>query len=165
MDAKLILLIVLAAVTLYVLMPPAKIQEKTEKYETQDPSFSSRSGNEVVVTPDELDAVIRATQQALSKKLGKYTYCIETTSITLTNNVYSGRFLFTVIPGQGGGAYGVGVDATIDKGAKYNVTSLVLQSTKTIDAMDPYGQFRTGSEIEEGNLPTASDLESALSRI
>jgi hypothetical protein len=117
------------------------------------------------VTPDELDQVIRATQGALSKKIGKCSYCIETTNINLTGNVYNGRFLFTVLPSEGGGgAYGVSVDSKVDK-EKWNVLDISLQSLNTIDAMDPYGQFKSGRDIEEANLPKLSDLQSALSNM
>jgi hypothetical protein len=161
---KLVFLVVLVALVAYVFWPPSKIQAvTTENYQTRDPTFDSPGGNITVVTPDEMEKVIRATQSALSKQIGKCTYCLETTSINLTDNVYSGRFLFSVIPGQGGGAYGVAVDANIDKAKDYTVKNIALQSMNTIDAMDPYTQFKSGAEIQEANLPKFSDLKSVMS--
>ena len=156
---KAVLFVVLIAVTIFVMWP----QETQEKYEsgTQDPGYGS---NITVVTPDELDQVIRATQVALSKKIGKCSYCIETTNINLTGNVYNGRFLFTVLPEEGGGAYGVSVDSRVNRD-NWDVLDVSLQSLNTIDAMDPYNQFKPGSDIEEANLPKLADLQSALSNM
>ena len=153
-----VLFVVLIAVTIFVMWPQGQ-----EKYEAQgafpaDPGYGKSL---TVVTPDELDQVIRATQVALSKKIGKCSYCIETTNINLTGNVYNGRFLFTVLPEGGGGAYGVSVDSRVDKD-KWNVLDISLQSMNTIDAMDPYAQFKSGRDIEEANLPKLEDLQSAL---
>ena len=158
---RVVLFVVLIAVTIFVMWP----QEK-EKYEAQDglPADPGYGKSLTVVTPDELDQVIRATQVALSKKIGKCSYCIETTNINLTGNVYNGRFLFTVLPEEGGGAYGVSVDSRVDK-EKMNVLDISLQSLNTIDAMDPYGQFKSGRDIEEANLPKLADLQSALSNM
>lgn len=155
---KAVLFVVLIAVTIFVMWP-----QENEKYEAQgalpaDPGYGKSL---TVVTPDELDQVIRATQGALSKKIGKCSYCIETTNINLTDNVYSGRFLFTVLPAEGGGAYGVSVDSRVNKD-NWDVLDVSLQSLNTIDAMDPYNQFKPGSDIEEANLPKLSDLQSAL---
>jgi len=157
-NMKAVLFVVLIAVTIFVMWPQAQ-----EKYEAQgglpaDPGYGKGL---TVVTPDELDQVIRATQGALSKKIGKCSYCIETTNINLTGNVYNGRFLFTVLPSEGGGAYGVSVDSRVDK-EKMNVLDISLQSLNTIDAMDPYGQFKSGRDIEEATLPKLADLQSAL---
>jgi hypothetical protein len=155
-DMKALLFIVLLALTIYVVWTP----QKQEKYEsgTKNPG----PGNALtVVTPDELDQVIRATQAALSKKIGKCAYCIETTNINLVDNVYNGRFLFTVIPEAGGGAYGVSVDSRVNRD-KWDVLDISMQSMNTVDAMDPYGQFKPGSDIEEASLPKLADLQSAL---
>ena len=156
-NMKAVLFIVLIAVTIFFMWPQAQ-----EKYEAEASTKDPGPGRNVtVVTPDELDKVIRATQVALSKKIGKCSYCIETTNINLTDNVYSGRFLFTVLPEEGGGAYGVSVDSRVDR-EKWNVLDVSLQSMNTIDAMDPYGQFKSGRDIEEANLPKLADLQSAL---
>jgi hypothetical protein len=159
MNTKLVLLVVLVALAVFVLWPPSKVQEKYEA-QTRDPGYSSQK-SVTIVTPDQLDQVIRATQKALSQKIGKCTYCIETTNVELVGNTYSGRFLFTVIPEPGGSAYGLSVDSTVNSDT-YQVSNINLQSMKTIDAMDPYQQFKGGSDIAEGTLPKLSDLQSAL---
>ena len=156
-NMKAVLFIVLIAITIFVMWPQAQENYETE-VSTKDPGPGR---NVTVVTPDELDQVIRATQVALSKKIGKCTYCIETTNINLSGNVYSGRFLFTVIPEEGGGAYGISVDSKVNQDTM-NVLDISLQSLNTIDAMDPYNQFKAGSEIEDANLPKLADLQSAL---
>jgi hypothetical protein len=160
-NMKAVLFFVLLAVTLIVMWP----QQSHEKYEAQAQGGDPGPGKNVtVVTPDELDQVIRATQVALSKKIGKCSYCIETTNINLSGNVYSGRFLFTVLPEEGGGAYGVSVDSRVNKD-NWDVLDISLQSLNTIDAMDPYNQFKSGRDIEEANLPKLADLQSALSNM
>ena len=164
MQMRTILLALLVVAVVFVIMPPSKIQG-VEKY-TSDPGYS---GNPItVVTPDELDRVIRATQMALSKQIGKCTYCIETTSISLSGNTYSGRFLFAVMPGESGSQwsspYGIGVDSTVDRDT-YTATNINLQSNNTVDQMDPYEQFKSGSEIQEGTMPTLAQLQSALNNV
>ena len=157
---KTLLFILLLVLALYALWPPAKIQG-TEYYssDTQDPGPASTI---TVVTPDELSRVIQATQAALSSKLGKCTYCIETTNISLTGNLYSGRFLFTVLPEPGGAPYGISVDSTVQKGSNM-ASGITLQSLSTIDTMDPYKQFKSGSDIQsEDTLPKLSDLQAAM---
>lgn len=156
---KVILFLVLVAITIFVWWP----QQSQEKYEAQGalPGDPGSGGTMTVVTPDQLDQVIRATQGALSKKIGKCAYCIETTNINLVGNVYSGRFLFSVIPEAGGGAYGMSVDSKVNNDT-WDVSDISLQSLNTIDAMDPYGQFKSGSEISEAVLPKLSDLQSAM---
>ncbi len=156
-NMKAVLFVFLIALTIYVVWSPPVTQEKYESG-TRDPGPGTSL---TVVTPDELDQVIRATQAALSKKIGKCSYCIETTNINLSGNVYSGRFLFTVIPEAGGGAYGISVDSRVNRD-KWDVLDVSLQSLKTIDAMDPYGQFKSGKDIEEANLPKLADLQNAL---
>lgn len=160
MHAKIIFLVVLIAITAFVLWPPPRLQEN---YEGQD-QIQEDPGpgpNVTVVTPDQLDRVIRATQAALSNQIGKCTYCIETTNIKLVGNMYIGRYLFSVIPEPGGAPYGLSVDSTVNSDT-FNVTGITLQSLKTIDTMDPFTQFTSGSEIQEGVLPTASDFQSAM---
>jgi len=163
MHAKTILFVTLLVVTVYMLWPPSKIQgttTTTEYYGTQDPGPADTI---TVVTPDELSRIITLTQAALSKQIGKCTYCIETTNISLTNNVYSGRFLFTVLPEPGGAPYGLSVDSTVNGDT---VTNITLQSQSTIDQMDPYDQFKAGSDIKQGvTLPTLADLQSAMKRM
>ena len=163
MYTKTLLFILLLVVTLYALWPPAKIQGvsgNTEYYTgTQDPGPANTV---TVVTPDELSKVIQATQAALSSQLGKCTYCIETTNINLTGNIYSGRFLFTVLPEPGGAPYGISVDSTVQKGSNM-ASGITLQSLSTIDVMDPYNQFKSGSDIQgEDTLPKLSDLQAAM---
>jgi hypothetical protein len=163
MDARLIFVLILIIIAWFVLSPGKKVQgSSVEKTATQDPSFSASDGSISVATPDDLDAVIRSTQVALSKQLGKCTYCLETTSLNISNNLFSGRFLFTVLPEQGGGAYGVSVDSLVDKADNFNVKNISLQAMNTIDVMDPYSQFKSGREIEEGVLPNLTDLQSAM---
>ena len=164
MQTKTLLLLVLLAFTVFMLMPPAKIQEPSVEYfETPDPGPASTI---TVVTPDELDKIIRLTHAALSKKIGKCTYCIETTNISLTGNTYAGRFLFTVLTGY---PYGISVDSTVEKGESGDpetVTSINLQSNKTIDTMDAFGQFKSGADIEAvDTLPNIADLQSALNNM
>lgn len=160
---KAILFVVLILVTVYVMWPQQA--QAQEKYEAQGSTRDPGPGNRVtVVTPDQLDQVIRATQGALSKQIGKCAYCIETTNINLSGNVYNGRFLFTVLPEAGGGAYGVSVDSKV-KSDTMDVLDISLQSMNTIDAMDPYSQFKAGSDIEDANMPKYADLQSALSNM
>jgi hypothetical protein len=162
METKTILLALLVIAVFFVVMPPSKIQG-VEKY-TSDPGYADSDAT-TVVTPDALQKVIQATQTALSRQIGKCTYCIETTSISLTGDTYSGRFLFVVLPGASGSQwsspYGIGVDSTVD-GKTYSVSSINLQSNETIDQMDPYEQFKSGSDIQNGTLPTLAQLQSAL---
>lgn len=162
METRTVLLALLVVAVLFVVMPPSKIQG-VEKY-TSDPGYSD-SDDTTVVTPDALQKVIQATQMALSKQIGKCTYCIETTSIALSGDTYTGRFLFVALPGASGSQwsspYGIGVDSTVD-GKTYTVSNIALQSNNTIDQMDPYEQFRSGSEIQEGTLPSLAQLQSAL---
>jgi hypothetical protein len=161
METKTILLALLVIAVFFVVMPPSKIQG-VEKY-TSDPGYADSDAT--VVTPDALQKVIQATQTALSKQIGMCTYCIETTSIALSGDTYTGRFLFVALPGASGSQwsspYGIGVDSTVD-GKTYTVSNIALQSNNTIDQMDPYEQFRSGSEIQEGTLPTLAQLQSAL---
>ena len=159
--SKTLLLILLLALAIYMLaVPPAKIQEPSAEYfETPDPGPGDKI---TVVTPDELEKIIQLTQVALSEKIGKCTYCIETTNISLTGNTYSGRFLFSVLTGF---PYGISVDSTVVKGTSGDpetVTSIDLQSNKTIDTMDSFDQFKEGSEITGSPFPTVADLQSAL---
>jgi hypothetical protein len=154
MNSKTILLALLVVSAAWIMMPPMKIQGQIEKY-TSDPGYGDGI---TVVTPDEIDKVVRATQVALSKQIGKCTYCIETTNIQLQANVYYGRFLFTVLPGEYGMPYGIGVDSVVDK-KTYTVTSVNLQSTNTIDQMDPYEQFKAGSEVQASVAPTLAQLQ------
>jgi len=162
---KTLLFILLLVVTLYALWPPAKIQGvsgSTEYYSSSGTQDPGPANTVTVVTPDELSKVIQATQAALSKQIGKCTYCIETTNISLTGNLYSGRFLFTVLPEPGGAPYGVSVDSTVQKGSNM-ASGITLQSLSTIDVMDPYNQFKAGSDIQsDDTLPKLSDLQSAM---
>ena len=160
---KTLLLLALLVFTVYMLMPPSRVQDPSvEHFVTKDPGFTSTV---TVVTPDELDKIIRLTQAALSKKIGKCTYCIETTTISLSGNVYSGRFLFSVLTGF---PYGISVDSTVTKGSSgepETVTSINLQSTKTIDTMDSFREFKSGSDIEGSPFPNLADLQSALNNV
>ena len=163
MNTKIVVLTLLVIAVLIVMTPPSKIQG-TENYTdpvTPDPGYGSCV---TVVTPDELDRVIRATQRALSKQIGKCTYCIETTNICRTGNTYTGSFLFVAMPSEtGGSTYGIGVESTVD--TKGNVSNITLQSNNTIDQMDPYEQFKTGSDIQASTLPTVAQLQSALNNV
>ena len=161
MSTKTLLLILLVALAIYMLtVPPSKIQEPSAEYfETPDPGPADTI---TVVTPDELDKIIRLTQAALSKQIGECTYCIETTNISLTGNTYSGRFLFSVLTGF---PYGISVDSTVEKGTSgepETVSSINLQANKTIDEMDPFDQFKESSDIIGSAFPTVADLQSAL---
>jgi len=165
MNTKILFIVILLAITVYVLWPPHKTQgtnPSAEYFVTPDPY--STSNVTTVIVPNELEHVIRATQKALSAKLGKCTYCIETTTISLNGNTYSGRFLFTVLPEAGGAPYGISVDSTVEKGS-FNVSNINLQSLSTIDQMDPYGEFKAGSDIQESSLPKLSDLQSAMNNL
>jgi hypothetical protein len=163
MKIKTLLLIVILVVAVYMLTPPAKIQEPSSsaEYYTPDPSYTSSTIT--VVTPDELDKVIRLTQAALSNKIGQCTYCIETTNITLSGNTYSGVFLFSVLTGY---PYGISVASTVEKGSTgqpETVTSVTIQNDTTIDQMDAFGTFVSGADIDSSSkLPTIADLQSAL---
>ena len=163
MQIKTLLLIALLLFTVYMMLTPKRLQEPSvEHFVTKDPGFASTV---TVVTPDELDKIIRLTQAALSKKIGKCTYCIETTNISLSGDTYSGRFLFSVLTGF---PYGISVDSTVKKGSSgepETVTNINLQSTKTIDAMDSFKQFKSGSDIEGSPFPALADLQSALNNI
>jgi len=149
--------------------PPAKVVDTNiENYTGQTPDPGYTGPGTTIVTPDDLQSVIQATQTSLSKKIGKCTYCIETTNINMTGNTFNGRFLFTVIPGQGGGPYGVAVDSVVEKTADgvFNAKSVTLQSLSTIDVMDPYKEFKPGKDIEESvTLPKLSDLQAALNNV
>jgi hypothetical protein len=165
MSSKTLLLLALIVAVVYILMvPPAKVQEQTgtsAEYYTPDPSYTADTIT--VVTPDELDRIIRLTQAALSQKIGQCTYCIETTNITLSGNTYSGVFLFSVLTGY---PYGISVASTVEKGATggpETVTSVTIQNETTVDQMDAFDTFVSGSEIEgTTTLPTIADLQSAL---
>lgn len=169
-STKLVLTLVLVAAVVYMLLPPARVQVNNtiENYtmETPDPGYPGP--DTTVATPDDLEKVIRSTQTALSKKIGKCTYCIETTKISMTGNMYNGRFLFTVVPGQGGGPYGVAVDSVVEKttDGDFNTKSVTLQSLSTIDVMDPYSEFKAGKDIDMSvTLPKLSDLQAALNNV
>jgi hypothetical protein len=163
MKIKTLLLIVILGLAVYMLTPPAKIQDPpaSAEYYTPDPSYTSSTMT--VVTPDELDKIIRLTQAALSNKIGQCTYCIETTNITLSGNTYSGVFLFSVLTGY---PYGISVASTVEKGSTgqpETVTSVTLQNDTTIDQMDAFGTFVSGADIDSSSkLPTIADLQSAL---
>jgi hypothetical protein len=163
MKIKTLLLIVILVVAVYMLTPPAKIQEPSSsaEYYTPDPSYTASTMT--VVTPDELDKIIRLTQAALSNKIGQCTYCIETTNITLSGNTYSGVFLFSVLTGY---PYGISVASTVEKGSTgqpETVTSVTIQNDTTIDQMDAFGTFVSGADIDSSSkLPTIADLQSAL---
>jgi len=165
MSSKTLLLLVLLVAVVYILMTsPPKIQEQTAtsaEYYTPDPSYTASTIT--VVTPNELDKVIRLTQKALSEQIQQCSYCIETTNITLSGNTYSGVFLFSVLTGY---PYGISVASTVEKGSSgepETVTSLTLQNNTTVDQMDAFDTFVSGSEIEgTTTLPTIADLQSAL---
>jgi hypothetical protein len=163
MKLKTLLLLVLLVLAIYMLTPPAKVQDPSPsaEYYTTDPSYTSSTMT--VVTPDELDKVIRLTQAALSTKIGQCTYCIETTNITLSGNTYSGVFLFSVLTGY---PYGISVASTVEKGSTgqpETVTSVTVQNDTTVDQMDAFGTFVSGADIDSSSkLPTIADLQSAL---
>ena len=161
MNIKTLLLVLLIGFAIYMLaIPPAKIQEPSVEYfVTPDPGPADTI---TVVTPDELEKIIQLTQTALSKQIGKCTYCIETTNISLTGNTYSGRFLFSVLTGF---PYVISVDSTVEKGSSgepETVSSINLQSNTTIDTMDSFDQFTSGSDIIGSAPPTVADLQSVL---
>jgi hypothetical protein len=158
MKGSIILFLLLVTVVYFLFVPPSNVLE--EYTPTPDPSYSDTT---TVVTPDELSLVIQATQKALSQQLGKCTHCIETTQISLSNNVFTGRFMFVVLPGESGTPYGVGVSSTV--GTDWSVKNVTLQSDSTIDQIDSYEQFKAGSEIQKSVLPTSAQLQSALNNI
>jgi len=161
MKTQTLLLIFITLFAVYLLfVPHTKIQEPNAEYYdvTPDPG----PGPDVtVVTPDELDKVITLTQKALSEKIGKCTYCIETTNINLTGNTYNGRFMFMVLTGF---PYGIAVDSSVTKGPSgpETVTNITLQATKTIDEVDAFDTFKSGSEILKSSEPSVAELQSAL---
>jgi len=162
MRLKTLLLFALVVLVVYILTPPAKIQEPytSAEYYTPDPSYTASTIT--VVTPDELEKVIRLTQASLSQKIKECTYCIETTNITLSGNTYSGVFLFSVLTGY---PYGISVASTVEKGSTgepETVTSITIQNNTTIDEMDAFDTFVAGSDIQKSQLPTLADLQSAL---
>lgn len=161
MHTKTLLLILLIGFAIYMLaVPPAKIQEPSVEYfVTPNPGPADTI---TVVTPDELEKIIQLTQAALSKQIGKCTYCIETTNISLTGNTYSGRFLFSVLTGF---PYGISVDSTVEKGSSGDpetVSNITLQSNTTIDTMDAFDQFKSGYDITGSSPPSIADLQSVL---
>jgi hypothetical protein len=162
--STLILLVLIAIVLYIVFVPPSKIQEPSAEYftTTPDPDYPATT---TVVTPDELDQVIRLTQKALSAQIKECTYCIETTQISLTGNTYTGAFLFMVVTGF---PYGVSVISTVVKGESGDpetVTSVQLQNMNTIDQMDAFDQFKSGADIETSTLPQLADLQSTLNSV
>ena len=53
-----------------------------------------------------------------------------------------------------------------ESGDPETVTSSNLQSNKTIDTMDAFGQFKSGADIEAvDTLPNIADLQSALNNM
>ena len=160
MNIKTLLLVLLIGFAIYMLaIPPAKIQDPSVEYfVTPDPGPADTI---TVVTPDELEKIIQLTQTALSKQIGKCTYCIETTNISLTGNTYSGRFLFSVLTGF---PYGISVDSTVEKGTSgpETVSNITLQSNTTIDTMDSFDQFTSGYDIIGSSPPSIADLQSVL---
>ena len=161
MKTKIILFLVLVIVLFFATRP--KQTESVEYYETKDPSFS---GENTVVTPDQMDQMIKLTQPEVSKQLGKCTYCINTDTVQLVGNTYYVRFMFMVLTGF---PYGVGVDAVIaadkDKDPQ-KLISINLQSINTIDdgAIDKFDQFQQASDFSADSLPTLSQLQAVLNK-
>jgi hypothetical protein len=162
MKNLLIVLIILGFVGLMILPQKKESQPPVEYYTASDPGPSLK--NITIASPDEVQKIIQLTQVKLSEQIGECTYCIETSNLELTDNVYSARLLFMVLVGF---AYGVAVDATISKGPNgpEKVLTLTLQSTKTADEVDIFDQFVSGADIESPRLPTKAELQSVVNNL
>ena len=162
MKNLLIILIILGFVGMVILPKKEESKPPVEYYTASDPGPSLK--NITVASPDEVQKMIRMTQVKLSEQIGECTYCIETSNLELTDNVYSARFLFMVLVGF---AYGIAVDATISKGPNgpEKVLSVTLQSTKTAEEVDIFDQFVSGADIEFEKLPTRAELQSVVNNL
>jgi hypothetical protein len=131
--------------------------QKEERYETPDPTPP------IPITHELIQRLVQVTQPALVKKLGAscVVYPLETSYVRQDGDVFHCRFMFTVADGKQY-PYGLGVSADV-KGNE--VVSLELQNQNTIDKIDPFDQFMTGSQLSEQVLPTKSQLQNAFSTV
>lgn len=118
----------------------------------------------LTATPDEIQTMVLLTQQKVTEKLGKCTYCLEVSSVSIANDGYVARFIFSVM---GGFPYGVGVDAYITKttDGHFAVQSIVLQSIENIAQDDTSNEFISTQEFEKYNAPTNAELQSLVNNV
>jgi len=126
--------------------------QKEERYEAPDPTPT------LPITYDLVQNLVRVTQTALSKQVGCLVYPLETSYVRQDGDVFHCRFMFTVVK-KGQYPYGVGVTSDV-RGNE--VVSLQLQSQDTIDKIDPFDQFVTGSQLKEEVLPTRAQFQSVF---
>ncbi len=130
------------------------LKSESEKYE---PSSQTQT---VPITHGLTQQLIQLTQPALVQKLGGkcLVYPIETSYIRQDGDTFKCRFMFTVIESNQY-PYGISVNSDIRDGA---VVSIELQNLNTIDKMDAFDKFESGSQLKEQPLPTLNQLQSAF---
>ena len=130
------------------------LKSESEKYE---PSSSTQT---VPITHGLTQQMVQLTQPALVQKLGGkcLVYPIETSYIRQDGDTFKCRFMFTVIESNQY-PYGISVNSDIRDGA---VISIELQNLNTIDKMDAFDRFESGSQLKEQPLPTLNQLQGAF---
>lgn len=115
----------------------------------------------MTATPEEIQSMVLLTQERLSEKLKRCTYCIEVSGVDTAKSGYTGNFIFAVL---GGFPYGVSVIADIRKNEKgdFSVEDIKLQSTQPIEQPDI---FVKGQEMEKLELPTKAELQALLNNV
>jgi hypothetical protein len=141
---------------------------RSEKYTAGASGDTSSGVPPVIITHDITQRMVQLTQQALVQKLGGkcLVYPLDTNYIRQEGEIFHCRMMFTVIQSNQF-PYGVSVDSDVSvPGATSlgdaSVVSLELQNMSTIDTMDAFDQFETGSQLQEQQLPTRSQLEAAF---
>ena len=119
-----------------------------EKYEAPTP----KGVPSVPVTNDMMETFLSLVQPALSKKIGKCVYPIETSYVRQVGDVFKCRFMFMVMDSY---PYGIGVSADI-KGSQ--LVGLEIQNENTIAKVDPFDQFASGEQLKRETLPTVAQL-------
>jgi predicted Co/Zn/Cd cation transporter (cation efflux family) len=148
---RLAILVLLLVAAVFIVRIPA------ERFEPEKKNLKSIA----VASPDDIQKMIEMTQSALTKKLDACAHCIEVSSLNLVGNVYQVSFMFVVTKGF---PYGIAVNATIQKDVS-KVISLELQSTTTIDQVEKYNEFVSGSEITESSVPSRSELQKLVNNL
>ena len=115
----------------------------------------------VPLTADMIQKFIQVTKQELCKQLGYPVQPVETTYVRPNGSNFDCRFMFAAFSPKGTGIYSIGVSSTLSSDG--NLVSLDLQNDNTIDQIDAFGDFQSGSLLTKPTLPTIAQLKAAFS--
>jgi hypothetical protein len=113
------------------------------------------------LTEQMISDFIQVTKGQLVKQLGYPVQPVSTEYVTPNGNNFDCRFIFAGFSPKGTGIYSLGVSATFSPDANL-VGSLKFQSDSTIDQMDAFDGFQSGSLVTKQDLPTISQLRAAF---